>query len=200
MAESLVQLIVLFFVIIDPLASFAVFFSATEHLLESEKRRIALLAVGVATVIAVAFLIGGQGLLKLLNTDIPHFRIAGGIILTILGIEMSLGISLNHAESVHGDSARGIAAIIATPLITGPATITAIMISTSDNGPFITALALLIVLFVTGLVFYFSDWLTRWLSKTAIQVITTMLGLITLAWGLNFIFIGLQAIGVIAVP
>lgn len=191
MFYSLLQLVILFFVILDPLLSFVVFFSTTAEMNPGEKRHTAFLAVAVAFAISILCLIFGSSLLRLFNTNIQDFKIAGGIILAILGIKMSLGHS--DSEKVLGSkrSAKAIASIIATPLLTGPASITAIIISVHDYGRILTAIAVFLVLFITLVLFLQAPRITRFTGATAMQVISTLMGLITLSWGIMFIKQGL---------
>lgn len=196
MISKLISLVVLFFVIIDPLTSFVVFFVSTKGFNNKAKIKIATLSVLLAAFISYLVLFFGQSLLKLFSTDINSFKIAGGIILVILGINMSLGKSFNDLEKMEGDSVHAVASIIATPLISGPATITAIIISASDYGRFLTGIAIGIILAIIAILFYFSikfhDVTSK--AKTTMQVVTTIMGLITLAWGVNFILTGVKAL------
>lgn len=189
--DALWQLLILFFVIIDPLASFAVYLAATGKLATREQHRIALLAILTAGSVALAVLLFGELLLQLFSTDIDTFRIAGGIILGLLGLKMTMGYSLAETK---GRTTSGIAAIIATPLLTGPAAITAIILSSADYGKSLTGVAFFTVLLATGLLFYFAQWSKRLLNETFVQVMTTVLGLITIAWGVNFVITGIKAI------
>lgn len=196
MFSQLFSLIILFFVIIDPLTSFVVFFVSTKGFEKKAKLRIALLSVLLAAIISYLVLFLGNNLLQIFSTDINSFKIAGGIILLILGTNMSLGKSFSDIEKMEGDSIHAIASIIATPLISGPATITAIIISSSDYGQLLTGLALGIILVIITALFYLSIRYQNVTdkAKTTIQVITTLMGLITLAWGVNYILSGIQAI------
>jgi len=192
--DNFITLFILFFVIIDPFASFSVYLIATKHMKNSERNKITFLAILVASLITLLFLLFGTNLLKILNTDLEHFRVAGGIILFMLGLKMSLGYELFKNNHIENNSSRGISAIIATPLITGPATITTIIISSTDYGRIITGLSVFSVLIITGLMFYFSKNMNDLLDETFVKVLTTILGLITIAWGVNFIFIGIKSI------
>ena len=194
MNQGFLPLLVLFIVIFDPLASLAVFFVGTTGMSEKQRHRIATLAIIVAASISYLFLIFGQALLTLFNTTINEFKIAGGIILLILGIRMALGQPLANLSEKEGNRGRAIAAIIGTPLLTGPAAITTIIVSVNDYGFVIPTLAVTIVLILCGLCLYFASWLKKHVSTTAIQVLSTILGLITLAWGVNFILTGLKAV------
>ncbi|MEO0143051.1 MAG: MarC family protein [candidate division WOR-3 bacterium] len=191
MLYSLLQLIILFFVIFDPLLSFIVFFSATAGMPPQEKRRTAILAISVASFISFICLLFGEGILKLFNTEINDFKIAGGIILGILGIKMALGQSVTDTGKISHKSAQAIASLIATPMLTGPASITAIIISVHDYGRFLTAIAIIVVMVLTALIFLQAPKITKITGATAMQVISTIMGLITLSWGIMFVKDGL---------
>lgn len=151
MVAVFLQLFILFFVIFDPLASFIFFLVSTNSMKEAERRRTAIFAVVVAAAISFAVLLFGQNLLALFNTSITEFQIAGGIILSVLGLKMVLGYSLVDVERVKGDSSWAIASIIGTPLLTGPAAITSIIVSVHDYGRFVTGAAVGTVLLGTWL-------------------------------------------------
>mgnify|MGYP000932208037 CR=1 FL=1 len=191
MLESLIQLIVLFMVIIDPMASFAVFAVATDPMKDNEKRRTAFLAIAVAAFISGLVLFLGERLLDIFNTDIQNFKIAGGIILLIFGIQMSLGMSLFKVEEKEGSSTAAIASVIATPLLTGPATISTIIITSHDYGVLSTGLALVIVLAFSAALLLLAARYAKRIGHMPIQVMSTIMGLITLAWGVMFIRDGL---------
>ncbi len=191
MVDPFFQLLVLFFVIFDPLASFVLFSVATHKMTSIQRKTTAIIAVSVATTISFLVLFFGQTLLDLFNTKIVEFQIAGGVILGILGVKMVLGYSLVDVDRVEGDSSWAIASIIGTPLLTGPAAITSIILSVNDYGTFTTGLAVGVVLLGTAVLFYNAERMTKVLGKTMIQVTSTILGLITLSWGIKYVLAGL---------
>ena len=191
MWSRLPELIVLFLVIFDPLASFAVFLAATEGLSDREKRGIAVQAVLVAVALSLAVLLLGDRLLALFSLELRDFRVAGGIILGILGIKMTLGEPLTDVDKLRHNSGRAIAAIIGSPLLTGPAAITAIIVATHDHGRAVTGAAIAIVLGGTALLFLVGATLRRYLGTTTVHVLTTFLGLVTIGWGVYFVRAGL---------
>lgn len=190
MFENLWQLVILFFVIFDPFVSMSVFFTATKELRNMERHKIAFWAIFVATIISVIFLLFGQETMTFMHISLTDLQAAGGIILALLGIKMALGHSLGETDKFSKTNAKAIAAIIGTPLLTGPAAITTIIISVAQYGIATTSLAVGIVLAFTALLLYFSPWLSKVLGKNATQVISTLMGIITLAWGIMFIKAG----------
>ncbi|MBI2102608.1 MarC family protein [Candidatus Woesearchaeota archaeon] len=193
MIDPFYQLLVLFFVIFDPLASFVVFTVATNKMQGRERKIIALIAVLVAASLSLLVLIFGQNLLDLFNTKINEFQIAGGIILGILGVKMVLGYSLTNIDQLKNNSGWAVASIIGTPLLTGPAAITSIILSAHDYGRAVTGSAIGVVLLGTAVLFYNAERVGKVLGKILIQVISTILGLITLSWGVKYILQGLAA-------
>jgi len=189
------QLVVLFFVIIDPITSFAVFFVLTNEKSKEERMRTALLAVAVAAALIYAVLLLGQLLLRMFSTTIEDFRVAGGIILLILGIQMALGQSFQAPGGSGGNqkSVQAIAAIVATPFLSGPAAITAVIISVKDFGMLETGLAVTIVLVFTAVLFVLSARLNRFINRTVVQIMSTIMGMLTIAWGVMYIRTGIMA-------
>ena len=166
---------------------------ATSSMTDEERKRTALIAVFVAAAVSFAVLFFGENLLLLFSTSIPEFQVAGGIILGVLGLKMVLGYSLVNVERVKGDSSWAIASIIGTPLLTGPAAITSIIVSTHDYGRRVTGFAIGAVLLATAVLFYNAQRMSKIFGRTMIQVTSTILGLITLAWGVKYILQGLGA-------
>ena len=189
------QLVVLFFVIIDPITSFAVFFVLTNEKSKEERMRTAVLAVTVAAALIYAVLLLGQLLLRMFSTTIDDFRVAGGIILLILGIQMALGQSFQAPGGSGGNhkSVQAIAAIVATPFLSGPAAITAVIISVKDLGMLETGLAVTVVLVFTAVLFILSARLNRFINRTVVQIMSTVMGMLTIAWGVMYIRTGIMA-------
>jgi multiple antibiotic resistance protein len=191
MLEALAQLVILFTVIIDPLSSFAVFTTSTSSMTAAEKKRTALYAVLAAAVMSYAVLLVGEPLLRLFSVSISDFKIAGGIILAIFGVQMTIGQSMSNGGIKQGSSVPAVAAIIATPLLTGPAAITAIIAAVHDSGMLVTGIAITIVLGITAVMFSLPTRMVNRIGKTPIQFVSVIMGMITLAWGIRFIKDGL---------
>jgi multiple antibiotic resistance protein len=182
------QAFVLLLVIMDPLVSVAAFLSMTKKLDKKERNICATKAVLVAAAPLFLFLVCGTFLLEIMKVDIQTFKAAGGLILVLLGIQLSLGVSFKKDESdedMHDVSA--IAAVIGTPLITGPATIAATIMLTNEFGASVTAVAGAGALIVIWLTLLGGSLLHKYLGHTGIRVLSTMMGLVTIAWGVAFL-------------
>lgn len=192
MFGSFIELFILFLGIIDPLLSIGVFATLTAKFSEDERRKTAFLAVLVAAVPLVIFTFFGQSVLDVLRIDLKNFQVAGGILLGILGVKMARGQSIaSHGEAKGGKGVRAVASLIGTPLLVGPATITTAVITSSQQGPLITLAASLSVLALSLALLLASKKIFQTLGNTALEVTSTILGLVTLAWGVQFVRIGM---------
>lgn len=186
------------FVVIDPIGLVPIFIAITRKEPQVSRRRIASLGVGISTVILLAFLVMGQPLLEVLEISLPAFRVAGGILLAIVGLQMVLQESGVHSASTDPASSFDLAVFpLATPLIAGPGGIMSVVLLT-DNMKFgvvdqaITALALLTVLIVTYIALLSADWIQKGLGRTGVNVITRILGLLLAALAMETILAGIE--------
>ena len=181
-----IQAFVLLIVIMDPLVSMVAFLSMTKNLKKDERNSIAWKAALVAAVPLFLSILFGNVLLDLMRVNIDTFKAAGGLILVLLGIQLSLGISFRKDTAAARDLGA-IAAVIGTPLITGPATISAAILLTSEMGMVVPAVAGIVALVIIGIVLRLCTRIQPYLGNTGIRILSTMMGLITIAWGMSFI-------------
>ena len=178
MIETYIQLIILFLVIFDPLASLSVFVSSTNKKTIHDQHRIAVISVIVAGFISLLVLLLGNTILTLFDTTIEDFKIAGGIILVLLGINMVMGKSIVEETTMKESSAPAIAAIIGSPILAGPASITTIIISIHEYGRLATGISIIMVLIITGIIFWFGPEIHKRLGETFEKVMSAILGLV----------------------
>ena len=192
MIELIIRLVILFTVIIDPPLSFIFFVANTKKMERREKLITAFKSILFAVAIAFTFLIFGNIILRIFSINLDHFQVAGGIILSILGIRMTLGMTFKDNIEEKNTNKDVLPTIIATPLISGPACITTILILSVEHGRLVTGISLGIVLFATALLLLIASlYNIKKIGTSGIKMMTTMLGLITLSWGISFILNGL---------
>jgi multiple antibiotic resistance protein len=164
-------LILQLFALLNPLSSFPVLISAyKKHLSVTQ---IAINASVIALVIAIFILFFGPQLFSLYGISIDSFRIAGGIVLLLLGLD-TVREKEKEKKVKQIDT---LIAIIATPLLTGPAVISFITIKAYEMGSFEILDEILISFFLVGFVFYlFSLFIPR-INEKAIEVLSKIMGL-----------------------
>ncbi len=192
MIGEFVQLFFLYVVILDPFMSFASFLSLTSKLAQDKRRQIAIMATLLAGVLLAIVLFSGTAMLDMFSIKISDFKIAGGIVLLLLGVRTAMGLDMSSHKKQ--DSVAAISTIIATPLITGPAAIMTTVLSVSQHGMLLTGVSAAAALFVVFLSLFFATYLSRFFGKSSVVILSTLMGLVTLAWGVAFIRQGILGV------
>lgn len=91
MTEKLVFEFVTLFVVLEPFGMLAVFLAVTAGLEAAQRRKAAVLAILYAFALLVFFVVVGELLLIQMGIPLRAFQVAGGLLLLLYGIEMSLG-------------------------------------------------------------------------------------------------------------
>src|SRR3989338_3299194 len=112
-----IALIIQIFVLLSPLSSFPVLMNAYKQ--KMNVKRIAYLSVFTGFIIAIAIVYIGPAIFNLFGVSLDSFRIAGGIVLLLLCLST---IRPHGEEHQKAEGVNGIISLIATPLLTGPAT------------------------------------------------------------------------------
>ncbi len=186
--DQFIYAFVTLFVILDPFASIPAFLALTRKVSDEERRRIAHKAVFLAAILAYVFLFTGHGILTMLGVTLSSFKIAGGIVLGLMGLETVLGIQLKGNKKEDSDS---IAVLIATPLLTGPGVITTTILLSQQVGQLVTAAAAFLALALAFVILHFAPLLKNVLGEKVINVFSKIMGLMLLALAVEFIRTGL---------
>ncbi len=203
MMDLAVAAFVKFIVIIDPIGVVPFFIGHTAHLDPAGRRATALKSVAIAAVVLLFFTIVGQPLLRYLGVPVAAFRIAGGVLLLLLAIDMVLvrasGIRATTPKEEEETTHRPDIAVfpLAVPLIAGPGAIASVILLQSQNAGSLMAQAvvagvMLAVLLLTALVFLIAGPIMRVLGVTGINVMTRVLGIILAALAVSNIIEGLR--------
>jgi multiple antibiotic resistance protein len=142
----------------------------------------------VAAVLLLIFLLGGLSLLNILGVSFNGFKIAGGILLLIMGITSVLGIEFARKK----DNIKSAAILIGTPLLSGPGALTTIIILSKDYGYIIPGVAALLVLIVSFFILQFSDKVAKFMGTEMIEIFSKILGLLLAALAVDFIHAGIS--------
>ncbi|HJK21968.1 MAG TPA: NAAT family transporter [Methanocorpusculum sp.] len=193
------------FIILDPLLSTSMFIDLTRGLSGKEVLKQAGIATSVAGVLMLVFLVFNDVIFSILNIELDSFKVAGGIILFILGLQIVLGLEIggkaahearaeqarDGAELLPGTVRKSMAGvIIGTPIMCGPGTITTVMIIGSEYGILITAVAIILSLLVIWMILAFSSRITAVLGETVIVILSKIVGLLLTAIAVHTIWSG----------
>ena len=202
MIELFISAFVTFFVVIDPPGCAPIFASLTSGAPPSHRRNMAIRSVFVASGILFAFAIFGEAFLGALGVSLDAFRIAGGIMLFIIALEMVFEKRTERRESraqdVKDSDHEDISIFpMGIPMIAGPGSIASAMLLTSrSNGlpESLTVLgALVAVLALTMLCLLVAGPLMKLLGYRLEAMITRVLGVILAALAAQFVIDGIKA-------
>ncbi len=208
MLETALTAFTTFFAVIGPINSAVLLATLTPNATKEEQRVIALKAVAIATLIVLTFALFGQPILRQLGVSLPALQVAGGIILLIIALEMTLSrrpsaAKLSAKESEEAESkAEHHAEIevfpLATPLLAGPGAMTsAIVLTAATNGDVkrlaAVIVAIIAVMLVTLVFLLLAQEVNHVIGLTARKVIVRVFGVLLAAIAVQSIFNGINA-------
>ena len=200
--DLLLNAFVTLLVVVDPISLVPIFGALTQRETEAQRRRIALRGVAIAAAILVLFTLIGNALLSVLGISLAAFRVAGGVLLFLLAIDMVLvrdsGLrSTTVREQAEAAQRQDISVFpLAIPLIGGPGAITTMLLLNGQSSDVWLTLALLgvlmLVLALALLSLLLTGRLMRLIGVTGSGVISRVLGVLLAALAVQFIVDGLS--------
>ena len=204
MTELLIHTFVVLFVVVDPVGLAALFPGLAPGARPAALRQMAVKGTAVAAGILVGFVFLGDALLRYLGVGMPAFRIAGGVLLFLLAIDMVFarqsGLrSTTEQEHEEAEQRRDISVFpLAIPLIAGPGAMTSILLVVSAHrgdwqvqGLLLAVLAA--VLGVTLVLLLAAHRILALLGETGANVVSRVLGVVLAALAVQFILDGVAA-------
>lgn len=192
-------------VTLDPPGLAPIFIALTLGMTPKEKHQVAIRAAIIAFAILLIFALGGSALMNALGISLPAFRIAGGLLLFYTAFQMVFAERGQRkkelaTEAVTIDHIENLAAFpLAIPLMSGPGSITAVILlagKASGNWQAQTGLVLvvLLVILLCYLTFLLSERVARLFGTTGTLVLGRMLGVVLAALAAQFVIDGVRAI------
>lgn len=176
-------------IILDPFLGLAMFLALTKGMDAKERAKQALVATSVALGLLLLFLFIGDVILSAIGIKTFHLRIAGGILLLILGIQAVLGVSFGKKSQKTNKSAAAV--IIGTPMLCGPGAITTTIVLASNYGKFPVFLAIMAAIIITWIILYFANSIAKLIREKGIEIISRVMGLILAAVAIQMIIAGI---------
>jgi multiple antibiotic resistance protein len=180
--------IIQLFALLNPLSSFPVLLSAYKSKLNV--RKIAANAVLLAFLIALIIALFGQYLFELFGISLDSFKIAGGIVLLLLGLE-TIRAKEKEEKVTKTDS---LISIIATPLLTGPGTMSYITIKAYEIGKVKMVFNIFFAFILVAIVFMVFSFSVKKINPKVINISSRILGLFLTAVAIQLIATGIQGV------
>ena len=189
-----------FFIIVDPIVNVPLFRAFLCDLDQNTRRNMVKKAVIVAAAVLVVFTLAGNTIFHFLGIEMYAFRIAGGIILLIIAIEMLLGkrpgtksSAAEEEESMRSEDL--VVTPLAIPLLTGPGAITTGIVLFNTASGITDQVILFVVIGLVYLLSYFilsrSEKVFDSLGQTGTMVIVRIMGLLLTAIAIQFMITGI---------
>jgi len=174
------------FLILDPFASVPVFLSVTEGEDHKTIGSYANKAVAVAAILLMVFIFTGPSLMDAFGVTMDGFRVAGGIMLLLMSVELVFDLSSGRKGGKQGAPW----VIVATPILTGPGVITEAILLSEEYGILPVVISGIIALAVTWVILRASTGIMRLVGSQAIGIFSRVIGLFIAAMGVEYIFTG----------
>ncbi len=200
--ESLLNSFVVLFIVVDPIGVAWLFAAMTGYTDHVTQRRMAMRGVLLASLILFVFYFVGDLLLKSMGISLPAFKIAGGVLLFLLSIDMVFarhsGLrSTTSSEQHEAERKQDISVFpLAFPLIAGPGALTTVLLMASVHAHsemhWLMVGVLAAVLLCTFILLVLAGYIVRALGQTGANVISRLLGVILAALAVQYILDGLR--------
>ncbi|MBI3563304.1 MAG: MarC family protein [Gammaproteobacteria bacterium] len=200
--DNLFNNFVVLFIVVDPVGVAWLFAAMTHATDRATQRRTAARGVLLASAILFTFFFIGVRLLHLMGISLSAFKIAGGVLLFLLSIDMVFarhsGLrSTTVGEQREAEHKQDISVFpLAFPLIAGPGALTTVLLMTSSHASDTTHWSLLVILLAVLLSTYISlviaSDIVRALGETGANVISRLLGVMLAALAVQYVIDGVR--------
>ncbi|MBE9469179.1 MAG: NAAT family transporter [Bacteroidetes bacterium] len=188
-----------FFTLINPLGTMPIFMTMTSELDQKDRTKTAKKASIVSFITIVIFSFLGQLLFHFFGISVDSFRIVGGVIFFIMGMDM-LQARLEKVKVKDSEIKSYVNDISVTPLaipmICGPGALTNAIVMMEDANSIgkkmILVISVSLVMLLTFLILYSSSKIIKLLGETGINVMMRLMGLIVMVIAVEFFFSGLS--------
>ena len=186
--------------IVDPIAVIPSYLVVTRGESAAQRAQTARRACVAAALILVAFAVGGTRIFELFGITLAAFRIAGGLILWLVAMDMlhaQRSTQESGPEIREGESKEDTALTpLAMPMLAGPGAISTVMVlaaqARSVPQKLVVHASIVITAFLSWVALRLGERLVARLGQTGIRVMTRIMGLLLAAIAVQFVISGAQ--------
>jgi membrane protein, MarC family len=190
-------------IIVNPLGATLTYISLTGNLETPVKLQIVRDSCLIALVILILVSIAGTVILNVFGISLEAFRIAGGILLFGIGMEMVYAktsrTKLTATEKYESQDNEDVAVMpLAIPMIAGPGAITTVIVLSNESpGIFsgtwlVILISILIAVGITYLMMRNADYIIKKIGQRQYRVINRLLGMLLIAIAVQFVITGIK--------
>lgn len=185
--RDLVIAFVVLFVAVDILGILPIYLSLTTGLPGEQRKRLPRQAALTGSTVGVGFLLVGDAIFRILGVTVGDFQVAGGILLVVL----SLHDLLNPGKTLRRPMPTVGAVPLGTPLIVGPAVLTALVILVQNHGYPVTLLAFALNMAIVFAVLRVGEAIGKALGEAGSRAIGKVTSILLAAFGVSLVRRGL---------
>lgn len=194
------------FFLVDPFAVIPTFLAISDGADSPERRRMARKSGWTCLIVLCGFAMTGSLIFRLFGITLPAFKIAGGLILLHIGLDM-LQAKRSSQNETPGEAAEGAAKEDASiiplgiPMLAGPGTISTVMVLIGESHHWWEHVIIYASIVLSSLISYMvlagADRVRGFLGETGIRILMRLMGLLLTALAVQFVLNGLTDLGVI---
>jgi multiple antibiotic resistance protein len=194
------------FALVDPFAAVPTFLVMTAHTVPGRRRYTARRAAWTCFLVLSIFALAGPLIFQMFGITLPAFKIAGGVILGLIGLDM-LRARRSQTKETPGEAEEGAekedAGItpLGVPMLAGPGAMSSVTVLMSQNPDWphraIVLAAVSTASLVSFLVLAAGDRVGSYLQETGIRILSRLMGLLLTAVAVQFILDGLRDVGIV---
>jgi multiple antibiotic resistance protein len=175
------------FVALDAPGTLPLYVAMTEEVKRRERKRIVRQSIVTAFLVTVGFVLLGRAIFRALGILVEDFMIAGGIVLLIIAIA---DIVRAGEKKIPMSPTFGVVPL-GTPLIAGPATLTASLVLVGSYGYAPVILSLIVNILLAWIIFSQSDRIIKLIGINGSRAFAKVAALILAAFAVKMIRSGI---------
>ena len=186
------------FIIVDPPGNIPAFIALTEGLDENLVDRISKKATVIGALILIIFVFGGWAVMEFFSISIESLKIAGGLLMLIISIDILFGRRSREYYEKKGRESVDIDSIavfpLALPLYSGPGAITAVVVLSSNAdliGKLLIVASVIVIYAMVRVTHIYAVSIIKVLGKSGADIIARVMAIILAALSVEFITSGI---------
>lgn len=189
--------------ILNPIGVIPIFINLTQNQTAEERNRTAFNAAVTVGAVLVVALLAGEFILRFFGISVASFQVGGGILILLNSLSMlqaKVGPTRQTEEEAQETQEKEQVAVVplGVPLTAGPGAISTVILYGHRPALFgryvILVFGIVIVSGICWAAFRLAPLISRALSRTGINIVTRLMGLIMVAIGVEFIANGLRVL------
>ncbi len=183
------------FAILNPVGVLPAFLEITRDIDIKTRNKLFNLTVATGFITLLVLTFTGRWIMQyVFQITIDEFRIAGGVLLTIIAVQNT--VLLNRPpEEARPDNILELGVVpMAIPLLVGPGSIVTSILILDRDGPLVSLVSLVVIFVICWIIFRGAVWINRILGRFGSMVVSRIMYIFIAAIGVHFLVTGIAAV------